>query len=52
MLTEDLKEMAGLELQPRKSKCYISPTHRVAGWDRMRGDIEEGVLKREDGEEV
>ena len=52
MLAEDLKKMAGLELQPKKSKCYISPAYRVDGWDSMRGDIEEGVLKREDGEEV
>ena len=43
---------AGLELQPKKSKCYIDAAHRDDEWDRMRGDIEDGILKTEKGEEV
>ena len=50
-LAEDLKE-AGLELQPRKSKCYIGREFRNEEWDRMRGDIEDGVLQTENGEEI
>ena len=50
-LKEDLKEV-GLELQPKKSKCHIDKDFRNEEWDRMRGDIEDGVLQTESGEEV
>ena len=44
MLAEDLKEV-GLELQPAKSKCHIDAAHRDDEWERVRGDIPNGVLK-------
>jgi len=50
-LKEDLKE-AGLELQPKKSKCHIHEDFKDEEWDRLRGEIEDGILRTEGGEEV
>ena len=43
---------AGLELQPAKSKCYVSEDHRDDAWNEMRGDIPNGTLKDRDGLDV
>jgi hypothetical protein len=42
-LTADLAAQ-GLQLQDRKSSCYIHPEHRDADWDRLRGNIPHGTL--------
>ena len=50
-LEVDLQEV-GLKLNAEKSKCYITDAHRDAAWERMRGDIPNGVLKTPGGEVV
>ena len=50
-LASDLAEV-GLELQPRKSKCYIADEYRDAEWDRLRGEVPNGVLKETNGDVI
>ena len=47
----DIKEV-GLELQPAKSQCYIAEEYRNEEWDRLRGDIPNGVLTNSDGNAI
>ena len=46
-----LKEV-GLELQPAKSKCYISAEHRNGQWDIFGGEIPNGTLKDKNGNDI
>ena len=48
LLKEDLA-IVGLELQPNKSKCYISEENRNEEWERLRGDTPNEVVVDEDG---
>jgi len=48
---EDLLE-ARLQLQPAKSQCYILEAFRDAEWDKLQGNILNGVLKNSDGDAV
>ena len=42
----------GLELQPAKSKCYISEEHRDEQWNTLRGNIPNGTLKDKEGADI
>ena len=42
----------GLELQPSKSKCYITEPLRDTEWDALQGNIPNGMLKTSDSEAV
>ena len=44
---EDLKEV-GLELQLKKSACYIDEKFRNEEWHRRRGSLPEGKLDKDD----
>ena len=43
---------AGLELQPAKSKCYIRDDYRDDNWNRVRGDIPNGTLTDNNGNDI
>jgi hypothetical protein len=48
LLKDDLA-IVGLELQPNKSKCYISDEYRNDEWERLRGDTANEVVNNDDG---
>ena len=48
LLKEDLAKV-GLELQPSKSKCYISEENRNEEWDRLRGDTPNETMVDDEG---
>ena len=47
-LADDLA-LVGLELQPAKSKAYITEHLRDARWDELRGDVSNGTIEDQEG---